>query len=52
MNCKKCGHWRIEIFYHDRTKPHGKCICRKCGETWFIEKHNLFKEGQVKNNQD
>jgi glycine cleavage system H lipoate-binding protein len=51
MNCKKCGHWRIEIFYHDRTKPHGKCICRNCGETWFIEKHNLFKEGQMKNNQ-
>jgi glycine cleavage system H lipoate-binding protein len=45
MNCKKCGHWRIEIFYHDRTKPHGKCICRKCGETWFIEEHNLFKQG-------
>jgi glycine cleavage system H lipoate-binding protein len=50
MNCKKCGHWRIEIFYHDRTKPHGKCICRQCGETWFIEKHNLFKEEQVRNN--
>jgi glycine cleavage system H lipoate-binding protein len=52
MNCKKCGHWRIEIFYHDRTKPHGKCICRECGETWFIEKHNLFKEEQMMKNQD
>jgi glycine cleavage system H lipoate-binding protein len=51
MNCKKCGHWRIEIFYHDRTKPHGKCICRECGETWFIEKHNLFKEVQMKDSQ-
>lgn len=45
MNCKKCGHWRIEIFYHDRTKPHGKCVCRQCGEVWFIEEHNLFKQG-------
>jgi glycine cleavage system H lipoate-binding protein len=51
MKCKKCGHWRIEIFYHERTKPHGKCVCRACGETWFIEKHNLFKEAQMKNNQ-
>ncbi len=49
MKCKKCGHWRIEIFYHERTKPHGKCICRECGETWFIEQHNLFKGGQVRN---
>jgi glycine cleavage system H lipoate-binding protein len=52
MKCKKCGHWRIEIFYHDRTKPHGKCICRECGETWFIEKPNLFKEVRMRNNQD
>ena len=51
MNCKKCGQERIEIFYHDRTKPHGKCICRNCGETWFIEKHNLFKEEQMKSNK-
>ncbi len=43
--CQKCGHWRIEIFFHDGSKPHGKCVCRKCGETWFIEPHNLFKEG-------
>lgn len=53
--CKKCGHWRIEIFYHDRTKPHCKCICRKCGEIWLIEKHNFFKEGMpdmnTRNNQ-
>ncbi len=45
--CKKCGHWRIEIFYHEGTKPHGKCVCRKCGETWFIEQHNLFQGGKV-----
>lgn len=43
--CKNCGHWRIEIFYHEGTKPHGKCVCRKCGETWFIEKHNLLMGG-------
>ena len=42
MNCKKCGQERIEIFYHDRTKPLGKCVCRDCGEKWFIEKHNLI----------
>ncbi len=52
MNCKKCGHWRIEIFYHDRTKPHGKCICRNCGETWFIEAHNLFRRGGKDNNKN
>lgn len=50
MNCKKCGHWRIEIFYHDRTKPHNKCICRECGETWFIEKHNMSREVQMHQN--
>jgi glycine cleavage system H protein len=52
MKCKKCGHWRIEISYHASPKPHGKCICHKCGETWFFEKHNLFKEVQMSNNQD
>jgi glycine cleavage system H protein len=51
--CKKCGHCRIEIFYHDRTKPHCKCICRKCGETWLMEEHNLFKkEVRVTNNKN
>jgi glycine cleavage system H lipoate-binding protein len=52
MNCKKCGPWYVEIFYHDRTKPHGKCVCRKCGETWFVEEHNLFKERQMKNQEN
>jgi glycine cleavage system H lipoate-binding protein len=50
MNCKKCGDWRIEVFYHNRTKPHGKCICRKCGEIWFIEEHNLFRKGEKDTN--
>ncbi len=51
--CKKCGHWRIEIFYHDKTKPHCKCICRECGETWLMEEHNLFKkEARVANHKN
>lgn len=35
IDCRSCGHWRVEIFYDDRTKPDFKCICRQCGEVWF-----------------
>ena len=52
MKCKNCGPWYVEVFYHERTKPHAKCVCRKCGATWFVEEHNFFKERRIENQKN
>ncbi|MCL4501266.1 MAG: hypothetical protein M1438_05345 [Deltaproteobacteria bacterium] len=41
LDCRRCGHWQVERFYHDRTKPDFQCVCRQCGEVWY-ERENLF----------
>ncbi|RJR38666.1 MAG: hypothetical protein C4567_12355 [Deltaproteobacteria bacterium] len=51
MKCRKYGHCRIEIFFHERITRHGKCVSRACDVTRCIEKHNLVKEAQMKHNQ-
>lgn len=51
LDCKRCGHWRVEIFYHERTKPDFQCVCRQCGEVWY-EQENLFAFWQSKNREE
>jgi len=46
IECKKCGHWLVEVYCQDRPEPHLKCICRQCGTAW-LEEDRLFTDGSA-----
>lgn len=44
IECKKCGHWLVEVYCPEKPMPHLKCTCRRCGAVWVEKENNLFKD--------